>query len=91
MGPEAKIEDASCRAAIARGWMVMKFTSPGRRSVPDRIFFRDGRCVLIEFKAPKEPLTSGQKREIARLRSKLMPVAVCRSKAEAIEFLEAHE
>ena len=91
MGPEAKIEADSCRAAIMRGWMTTKYTSPARRSVPDRLFFRDGKCVLIEFKAPKGTLTPGQAREIARLRSKGMPVAVCRSKAEAIKFLEAHE
>ena len=74
-----------------RGWMTTKYTSPARRSVPDRLFFRDGKCVLIEFKSPKGTLTPGQEREIARLRSKGMPVAVCCSKAEAIEFLEAHE
>lgn len=35
-----------------RGWLVRKMQYPGRRTCPDRFFFRDGRLVIIEFKRP---------------------------------------
>ena len=87
-GPEAKIEDAACKWAVGQGWLAMKFTSPARRSVPDRIFIRDGQVVFVEFKTPKGVLTSGQEREIARLRGKGATVYVCRSVIETRNALE---
>lgn len=47
---ESSIEGDACAYAKKRGWMVMKFVSPGRKGVPDRLFIRDGRHVFIEFK-----------------------------------------
>ncbi len=67
-GPEAKIEDRVCDYAKKSGCATYKFVSPNRRSVPDRIFFHQGHCWFIEFKAPGKKPTSGQKREIERLR-----------------------
>ncbi len=66
---ESDIEDAVCRYARARGLRAYKFTSPHRRSVPDRIFLGPGRLVFfIEFKRPGEKPTAAQAREIAQLR-----------------------
>ena len=74
---ESKIEDAVCRYAKSQGVLTMKFVSPARRSVPDRIFFYKGRTWLIEFKRPGGKTTSGQDREIQRLRDQGIRVFVC--------------
>ena len=48
--------------------MPYKFTSPQRRSVPDRMFINpSGKIWFIEFKKQGGRLTEGQKREIKRL------------------------
>jgi Holliday junction resolvase len=84
---EAQIEAAAVKAAREDGWLVYKFTSPQRRSVPDRIFIKGGRVVFIEFKRPGGKLTSGQEREIEKLRRHGAEVWVCYSKQEVAEVL----
>lgn len=86
---ESDIETEACKWATSQGWMAMKFTSPSRRSVPDRILIRAGRVVFIEFKGPTGVLTSGQTREIARLKDKGAEVYVCRSVDEVREVLDS--
>ena len=49
---ESVIEQRVCSYARDRGWLTYKWVSPANRGVPDRILFRDGRVLLIEFKAP---------------------------------------
>lgn len=66
---EKDIESRGCKYAKERGWLTYKFTSPARRSVPDRIFISPtGMVVFIEMKAPGKKPTEGQWREIKRLR-----------------------
>lgn len=66
---ESDIEDRVCRYAREQGLLAYKFTSPNRRSVPDRLFAsRGGHVFFAEFKAPGKKPTVAQKREIARLR-----------------------
>ena len=65
---ERDIEASTCRAAKRRGWYSRKFTSPGHRSAPDRIWLRNGICVFVEFKAPGKKPTPKQAAEHARLR-----------------------
>jgi hypothetical protein len=67
MGPEKKIETKACRELKQRGALSVKLNLMGQRSWPDRLFIvpppdrlRPGRIVLIEFKAPGEPLTPAQ-------------------------------
>lgn len=84
---EAKIEATACAAARQKGWLTYKFTSPARRSVPDRLFVREGRVVFIEFKSPAGKLTPGQVREIAELGAHGAEVHVCRSVEEALGAL----
>ncbi len=66
---EKDIEKAVCaHAKNVHGCLVYKFTSPQRRSVPDRIIiFPNGILIFIEFKAPGKRPTEGQAREIERL------------------------
>jgi hypothetical protein len=84
---EKDIERRSCEWARANGWLVYKFTSPSRRSVPDRMFIRGGRVVFIEFKRPGGELTSGQVREIERLRAAGAEVHVAYSVEDVKEIL----
>lgn len=63
MGPEAKIERTVCKEAREQGWIVRKLAFLDCRGAPDRIFGKDGRCLLIEFKSgPGVPPTTQQLR-----------------------------
>lgn len=51
---ESSVESQIKDYAERRGWWYAKFTSPGLRGVPDRLFIRGGRHVFIEVKRPGE-------------------------------------
>jgi hypothetical protein len=69
---ERDIETDNCKYARQTYMaMALKFTSPQRRSVPDRVFiFFGGVIGFIEYKASGEIPTSGQEREMKRLRDR---------------------
>lgn len=46
---------------------AFKFTSPGRRAVPDRLCVVPGYCFFVECKATDKYLTDAQARERDRL------------------------
>ena len=74
---EKHIERKVCDYARSCDFLVYKFTSPQRRSVPDRLFISPkGVTLFIEFKAPGKKCTEGQSREIGRLKAKNIPVFV---------------
>lgn len=73
---ERDIEERVCRYARENGWWVRKFTSPGRRSAPDRIFAREGKVIFIEFKAPGKKPTPLQEQEHRRMRAAGLTVYV---------------
>ena len=64
---ESQIEKAVAYHARGQGWLCYKWTSPGTRGVPDRIFIKDGQFKLVEFKAPGGRLSEHQRRAIAIL------------------------
>lgn len=66
---EIAIEYPACDFAELRGWMVCKFTSPGLRAVPDRLFIRNAVVIFIEFKAPGEPATPQQLKRHREMRA----------------------
>ena len=70
-GPlERDIERAVSRYAKDRGIENEKYTSPNKRSVPDRIFYPGGGiCTFIEFKALGCKPTEAQARDHARRRA----------------------
>ncbi len=52
---EREIEQKLRKQAEARGCLCLKFVSPGRAGVPDRIILAPGgRAVFVELKAPGE-------------------------------------
>lgn len=57
---ESKIEQALVEGVEALGGLCLKFTSPGRRGVPDRIcVLPHGRVYWVELKRPKGGVVSG--------------------------------
>jgi hypothetical protein len=84
---ERDIEAALVRRVKALGGMCEKFTSPGRRSVPDRLVtMPDGRIVFVELKAPGKKPTENQIRDHARRRALGCEVVVIDSKDGANAF-----
>jgi len=67
---ERDVEKALCKRVKELGGMCEKFTSPGRRSVPDRLVTLPGGCIIfVELKAPCKPATDLQQRDHNRRRT----------------------
>ena len=68
MRPEEKIETQVCDEAKAAGWIHRKLAFVGVRGAADRLFGKDRRTVVIEFKAPGEHPTRQQMKRHKELR-----------------------
>jgi Holliday junction resolvase len=65
---EKEIERKLKAYAEKRGCLFLKFTSPGRRGVSDRVVIgRKGHHLWLELKAPGKKPTDQQTRNILRL------------------------
>lgn len=74
---EKDIEKRVCDFAKSLGMLVYKFTSPSRRSVPDRMFItKDGKVFFIEFKRKGQKPTDAQKVEMTKIEKQGVPVYV---------------
>lgn len=75
---EKVIEEKVCNHAKELGCLAYKFTSPSRRSVPDRLFIlpQGKGCFFIEFKRRGEVPTEKQALEIAKIQEKGMAVFI---------------
>lgn len=74
---EKVIEGKVCDYAKSLGCLVYKFTSPSRRSVPDRMFIvPGGRVVMIEFKRLGKEPSPAQAVEIAKIQKQGVSVWV---------------
>jgi hypothetical protein len=77
---ERDIEAHLVEGVKCLGGVAYKFTSPGRRNVPDRIcVLPRGVVFFVELKASGKKPTAGQLREHQRLRDLGQPVFVCDS------------
>jgi hypothetical protein len=85
---EKKIESAFVRYATSKGCIAYKFTSPNRRSVPDRMVVCPGEVFFIEFKATGKKPSPSQTREIKRLRKLGQYVYVCDAIGQAEGLLD---
>lgn len=83
---ERKIEAYLVKRCGAFGIMCDKFTSPQRRSVPDRILTFKGRVVFLELKANGAKPTDAQERDHAR-RRKAGALVYWADSIEAVERL----
>lgn len=67
---ESRIETRLVRRIRELGGIAYKFTSPARRSVPDRLcILPEGVSFFVECKRPGEKPTEAQEREHSRLRA----------------------
>ena len=67
---ERDIERALVRRVTALGGTCEKFTSPGRRSVPDRLItMPGGRIIFVELKSPGKKPTEQQGRDHTKRRA----------------------
>lgn len=84
---ERDVEQALVRRVKALGGLCEKFTSPGRRSVPDRIVtLPGGRIIFVEVKSCGKEPTPLQSRDHARRRALGCDVRVINSMEAAREF-----
>ena len=65
---EKEIEKKVNTHARETGWLQYKFVSPGKRGVPDRMYFKHGHCLMIEFKSLGMKATALQEKEMRALR-----------------------
>jgi len=66
---ESKIEKDVSDYGRKHGWLVYKFTSPGNRGVPDKMFIRRDIVFFIEFKATGKVPTKLQQLVASRIRA----------------------
>ena len=84
---ESAVERALIRRVKELGGLCEKFTSPGRRSVPDRIVsLPGGRVVFVELKAPGKEPTEAQARDHKRRRALGFNVFVIDDVEDAKQF-----
>lgn len=92
---ESTIEKYLVDKVKKAGGIAYKFTSPARRSVPDRLVLigDDGytppTIVFVELKAPGKKPTPSQTREHARIRALGFRVEVIDSKDGVDEFMNS--
>lgn len=86
---EHDVEDYLCRWVELYGGLPYKFTSPGRRNVPDRLcVMPGGKVFFVECKAPGKELEPGQRREIRKLRDLGATVYVIDSTVGTLQLLQ---
>lgn len=84
---EKDVEAALVRRVKVLGGLCEKFTSPGRRSVPDRIItMPNGQIIFVELKAPNKKPTDAQLKDHERRRDLGCDVRVIDNKEDARAF-----
>lgn len=80
---EIEIERPAMTYAESRGWFQDKIMRTSRGSFPDRFLAREGRIILIEFKALGETPTPKQRKRHRELRAHGVEVFVIDNLEEA--------
>lgn len=73
---ESNLEYKCLIYAKTHNILAYKFTSPTNNGVPDRIFFKDGKTFLVEFKTKVGKLSKLQESQIKILTSQNIQVYV---------------
>jgi hypothetical protein len=88
---EAQIEKKVTEHAKRAGWLSYKWVSPSQRWVPDRLYFKDGRIKMVEFKAPGKFPTKGQAITHKMLRREGCTVHVINTVEKGVALFERSE
>lgn len=89
---ESSIEKYFKAQCEKRGWLCLKFVSPSRRGVPDRLVIRSGGEVdFVELKRPSGRLSGPQKAMLKRLKEFKVGAHVVWSKEEAQALIRRWE
>lgn len=84
---ERDVEKALVKRVKELGGKCEKFTSPGRRSVPDRLVtLPGGKICFVELKAPGKKPTAGQLKDHRERRALGCEVYVIDNKEDASAF-----
>lgn len=84
---ESKIEKALCDRVKELGGLCEKFTSPGRRSVPDRLVTLPGnKIIFVELKATGKKPSALQQKDHNRRRALCCDVRVIDNMDDANAF-----
>ena len=81
---ESELERRFVEYVKAHGGIAYKWTSPGRRGVPDRIVVLPGHILFVELKTETGQLTPWQVREHQRLKALGHTVLVIRRESEFV-------
>lgn len=91
---EIEEEFSAVEWADKNGWQSRKMQYVGKRSCPDRMFYGYSVMLMIELKRPsarnkpRGGLSVGQEREFARYAAAGVPVKVCYTSEEVVEYLK---
>ncbi|PKM70132.1 MAG: hypothetical protein CVU86_07045 [Firmicutes bacterium HGW-Firmicutes-11] len=85
---ESSIERKLVQGIKKAGGLCMKFTSPGRRGVPDRIILINGKILFVELKAPGGELSELQRVMISNMRFNGARVEIIDSAEKVYRLLE---
>ncbi|MFJ2420676.1 VRR-NUC domain-containing protein [Streptomyces brevispora] len=85
--PEGAIEDYLLTQCRANGFLCLKFVSPARGGVPDRIVIAPGGTVFVEVKRPGGQLRKLQRITHAKLRRHGAEIHVVDDKPSVDEFI----
>ena len=85
---EKEIEKKVNTYARETGWLQYKFTSPGKRGVPDRLYFGFGHVVAIEFKALGKKASALQEKELRLIQRAGTPCYVIDNVTEGKDVLD---
>jgi hypothetical protein len=66
MAGESKLEQTVRKDARKKGWYYIKIMRASENGWPDRIFFRKGRLLFMEFKNPDEPWVLSEQQGLRR-------------------------
>lgn len=84
---EKEVEAALVKRVKSLGGLCEKFTSPGRRSVPDRLItMSEGKIIFVEVKRPGAKPTAAQLRDHEKRRSMGCDVRVIDTLEDAHAF-----
>lgn len=92
--PEGLVENYLIKQSKANGYLCYKFTSPGKRGVPDRIVIGNGHTIFIELKSETGDLRKQQEFRIREMREHGADVRVLNTKQKIDQFfleLESEE